>query len=69
MKKSLLLSIIVVFSSASFFLSSCDNVAVDENTQVTDLDVEMGEDDAMAEDIFNSVDGLVDDELAGLYES
>jgi hypothetical protein len=69
MKKSLLLSIIVIFSSTSFFLSSCDNVAVDENTQVTDLDVEMGEDDAMAEDIFNSVDGLVDDELADLYES
>ncbi len=69
MKKSLLLSIVVTITVGSLFLTSCDDATVDEGTKVTDLDIEMGEDDAMAEDVFNSIDGLVDDELAELYAS
>lgn len=69
MKKNLFLSIVVLFTTSSLFFTSCDNVAVDENTNVTDLDVEISEDDAMAEDVYNNVDGLVDQELSDLYLS
>jgi hypothetical protein len=69
MKKSLLLSVVVLFTTSTLLFISCDNVAIDENTKVTDLDVEISEDDAMAEDVYNNVDGLVDEELSDLYIS
>jgi hypothetical protein len=69
MKKSLLLSVAVLFTASSLFFTSCDNVAIDENTEVTDLDIELSEDDAMAEDVYNNIDGVVDEELADLYAS
>lgn len=65
----MLLSFAVLFTAGLFFFSSCDNVAIDENSKVTPLDVEMSEDDAMAEDVLNTMDAMVDDELAAMDDA
>ncbi|MBN1118271.1 MAG: hypothetical protein JXA77_13765 [Bacteroidales bacterium] len=73
MKKFLFTSTAVLGLFAMFFATSCDNLAVNDDSKITALDVELTEDDAMAEDLFNSLDGIVDQELNALdaagYES
>ena len=59
----------IMFAATAFMFTSCDNVALNSDSNVTALDVELTEDDAMAEDIYNSLDAMVDLELAQLDES
>lgn len=55
----------LLVSASMFILTSCDRLDR-TNDEITSLDVEMSEDDAMAEDVYNTLDGMIDNELSDL---
>ncbi len=69
LKMNLAFSVAVLFAAMAFMFTSCDNVALNSDSNVTALDIELTEDDAMAEDIYNSLDAMVDLELAQLDQA
>jgi hypothetical protein len=65
MKKKVFYSIAAILVSGLFVFTSCDNLKENE-LSVNDLEIEEAEDDAMAEDVYSTIDAMIDDEIATL---
>jgi hypothetical protein len=65
MKKKVFYSIAAWALTGMFVFTSCDNIK-ENDFNLNDLDVELAEDDAIAEDVYNTVDAMIDDEVANL---
>ena len=64
MKKKAFYSISIALVSGLFLLNSCN---LDERTSsLNDADIEQAEDDAVADDVYNTVDAMIDDEISTL---
>jgi hypothetical protein len=68
MKRRSYYSIMPLLIAVLFTFSACDNIK-DNSLGVNDLDVELAEDDAIAEDVYNTVDAMVDDEVSSLDDN
>lgn len=65
MKKRTFLTATVALIFGAFVFNACDN-DVTEELNVTELDVQSAEDDAVVDDIYNDIDGEIDQELLTL---
>ena len=65
MRKKVFYSITALVTISMFIFTSCDNQEKDSLT-LNDLEIEQAEDDATADDVFNTLEGMIDDEVANL---
>jgi hypothetical protein len=68
MRKNFFYSTTVLFIASIFVLTSCDNLKENE-LSLSNLDVELAEDAAVAEDVFSTLDAMVSDEVITLDEN
>lgn len=66
MKRRNLFIATLLVAAGAFMFSSCDNAENNERIVLADVEIESAEDDAVVDDIYNSLDGEIDQEIAGM---
>jgi len=70
MKRKSLLLIMLFFSISCILTISCEkNAPVEEGEKLSALDIELAKDDAIADDIYDDIDGVVQEKLMELSEN
>lgn len=70
MKRKSLKLIMALFSILGILTISCEkNIPVEEGEKLSDLDIELAKDDAIADDIYDDIDGIVQEKLMELSEN
>ncbi len=70
MKRKSLIFIMTLFSILGILTMSCEkNIPVEEDERLSDLDIELAKDDAIADDIYDDIDGVVEEKLMELNEN
>lgn len=66
MKRKNLITATLALATGLFIFTSCENVQTDDSNLLNDLAVESAEDDVTVDDLYNSLDSEIDQELANL---